>query len=282
MLLHKKQLAGVAIPKIAFSDETSVSVVINNLKSGLVYLFRNSILRSILVIGLTYYFVVGLGNSLLLPFSSNVLGASEFQYGIQEGLTSIGFVIGSLLMARFSDRLRDGIWIIISLFGMGTCYLLYAFSTSIPLAIFIIAISGMLNAPYGVARRTLVQRNTDRELRGRVSGAYMSLFHVMMLLGMTAAGLADRFGVRMLMKVDSLLFLVVGGIALLAPGIGRPAADWLRSLALLRQAAAGKGRALGTGRPAVLRIWIAWLDICQPSLPSLLGCARRCSRTCAW
>ena len=42
----------------------------------------------------------GLWNVLLLPFSIVELGATEFEYGLQEGLTSVGFVVGSLFMAR--------------------------------------------------------------------------------------------------------------------------------------------------------------------------------------
>ena len=36
------------------------------------------------------------------------LKATEFEYGLQEGLTSLGFVAGSRLLAGFFDRLREG------------------------------------------------------------------------------------------------------------------------------------------------------------------------------
>ena len=49
------------------------------------------------------FFSFGLWNVLLLPFSLEVLGATEFEYGLQEGLTSVGFVAGSFFMARFSQ-----------------------------------------------------------------------------------------------------------------------------------------------------------------------------------
>ena len=56
---------------------------------------------------------------MLLPFAITALHATEFEYGLQEGLTSVGFVVGSLLMARFSDRLREGQWLVLSYLGMG-------------------------------------------------------------------------------------------------------------------------------------------------------------------
>ena len=50
---------------------------------------------------------------------------------------------------------------------------------------------GIANAPIGVARATLMQRNTPRELRGRVFSSFFVMRDVVFLLGMGAAGLAD-------------------------------------------------------------------------------------------
>ena len=61
--------------------------------------------------------IFGLQNVLLLPFAIQILHASEFEYGLQEGITSVGFVVGSLLMARYADRLREGNWLVFSSWG---------------------------------------------------------------------------------------------------------------------------------------------------------------------
>jgi Na+/melibiose symporter-like transporter len=90
-------------------DNTSVTVVVKKLQSGLKYLFGSQILRSLLVVSLLYSVMVGLSNTSLLPFATDALHATTFEYGLQEGLTSIGLVVGSFIMARFASRLRDGI-----------------------------------------------------------------------------------------------------------------------------------------------------------------------------
>ena len=54
-------------------------------------------LRSLFFVGALMFFSFGLWNVLLLPMSLRELDATEFEYGLQEGLTSVGFVIGSLL-----------------------------------------------------------------------------------------------------------------------------------------------------------------------------------------
>jgi CRP-like cAMP-binding protein len=103
----------------------------------------------------------------------------------------------------------------------------------------------MMNAPYGIARRTLLQRNTEREMRGRVFGASMTIANFMMLLGMAAAGLADVFGARAMMQVTAVINLAAGVAAVLIPGIGQPASQWVRSLSLLSKIALAPSPAAG-------------------------------------
>lgn len=237
-LLSALVLLNLKVSPLAAIEETNVATVFRSLRNGLQFLVGDQILRSLLFIGMLYSLSVGIWNTLLLPFATEALGATEFEYGIQEGLTSIGFVAGSLLVARFAERLREGQWIIIGLLGMGVAGLFYALTSSLVVAIVLVTISGIMNAPFGVARRTLVQRHTDREVRGRVFGAQMTVGHILLLIGMAAAGLADVIGVRQMMLLGVALTTLAGLFALVAPGIGRPAADWLRSVRFLRAAAA--------------------------------------------
>lgn len=244
-------MVGVKIAATPQTEEkTSVVVVIKNLQSGLKYMFNSSILRALIILSIMYSFMVGLGNTLLLPFATEVLKATTFEYGLQEGITSIGFVIGSFVIAKYADRLREGVWMIIGLLGMGIAYMIYSFSTSVPFAVLVIAISGFMNSPYSVARRTLMQRNTDREMRGRVFGASMTIGSVVMLIGMAAAGLADIYGARVMMQFTALINLGAGVVAVFIPGIGQPAAEWIRSLKLLRLAS--QAPSVENGRAATL------------------------------
>jgi CRP-like cAMP-binding protein/sugar phosphate permease len=235
--------------RVEVEEDTSVSVVIDNLKTGVRTIFDTPILRSLFLIGAPTFFAFGLWNVLLLPMSITVLHASEFEYGLQEGLTSVGFVAGSLFMARFSDRLPIGLWVFVGLMGMGISGVFYALSPTIWIAILWVIISGFFNSPSSVARQTLLQRNTPRELRGRVFSALFVMRDVIFLLGMAGAGLADVLPVRGLLIVASLILVVTALAALVAPGVGRPAAEWRRGLAALR---AAPGIVEGAVRPATL------------------------------
>jgi len=243
----------VRVPRTAApEEETTVGVVVENLKEGIGTLLGTPILRTLFLLALPYIFSIGLWNVLLLPFAFRVLHASEFAYGVQEALTSVGFVIGSLLMARFSYKLSEGSWIVVSGVGMGIAGIAYALTTSIPLAITIATISGIANAPIGVARATLMQRNTPRELRGRVFSSFFVMRDVIFLLGMGAAGLADVIDIRLLVIFAALLLIFMAALAAFAPGVGRPAPDWLRLRRRLETAVPAAAAAAAVVRPATI------------------------------
>ncbi|MEO5965983.1 MAG: MFS transporter [Candidatus Limnocylindrales bacterium] len=233
-------------------EETSVSLVVTNLKVGIRAIIETPMLRSLFLLGAPVFFAFGLWNVLLLPMAIKELGATEFEYGLQEGLTSVGFVVGSLFMARYADRLQTGLWVFVGTLGMGISGVFYGLSPTIAIAIFWVMLSGFFNSPSAVARQTLLQRNTPRELRGRVFSALFVMRDVIFLFGMAGAGLADIVDVRILLVAASLILCAVAVAALFVPGIGRPAAEWRRGISALRAARAGGQVADALVRPATL------------------------------
>lgn len=262
-------VARVRIGRVEVEGGTSVRAVVDNLRAGLSFLVGHPVLRAVVFVGAVYALSVGLWNVLLLPFALRALNATEFEYGLQEGLTSVGFVVGSLVMASLADRLREGQWVVISLVGMAAVGLLYSVTTTVPVAIALVMVSGLVNAPYGIARRLLVQRNTPRELRGRVNSALFVVRDVILLVGMAAAGLADLVDVRLLVAASALVLLVPAGLALALPGLGQPAAEWRRAARLLRGVRAAPG--LSVARAATP----ADLDALAVHLPALAALGAR-------
>jgi MFS family permease len=242
---------GASIPRIPVSGDTSVRAVGKNLRDGMRVLVQTPILRSMLPISIVYAVAcVGIWNALLLPFSIRALGANTFEYGLQEGLTSVGFVIGSLVMAQLVGRLREGQWMVLGYLAMGLMGLAYGLSHSIALAIAAVAVSGFANAFTSTAGRLIRQRNTPREFRGRVMSAFSVITSVFGIIGMVVAGLADVIDIRLLIAAASLATILVGLFAAVLPGLGQPAAEWRRLIQVLR-AAPAQG-ALGTLRPVTL------------------------------
>ena len=238
----------IRIKPIQAEEDTSAAVVIQNLRVGMRLLFGTPVLRSLFSVQVIVLISFGLSNTLLLPFAVTALDATEFEYGLQEGLTSLGFVVGSLLMAKLFDRLQAGAWLAISFLGMGILGIVYSGLNSIPWAITFITLSGFFNAPSSIARRVVVQRNTPPEMRGRVSSAFFVARDVLFLVGMGAAGLADFIDVRLLFLISSLMLVVGGTLILFLPELGQSRAQWKRTVDLLRGVEAAPR--LGAGRPA--------------------------------
>ena len=229
----------VAVRPTVNDEATNVRVVIDGLRDGFRALTGSPILRNSFLSGIPMYFSFGLWNVLLLPFAITILMASEFEYGLQEGLTSLGFVAGSLLMAKVTDRLREGQWVVLSMIGMGILGVAYGFATSIAVAIVLVTLSGFLNSPSSLARRLILQRNTPRELRGRVFSTFGVLRDVIFLFGMLAAGLADYIDIRLLVISSGVILVLTGIWTQFLPGLGEPAAEWRQAMQRLRTASAG-------------------------------------------
>ncbi len=234
-------ISTIAIPKLQPDDSTNAESVFRNLSVGLRFLWRSDVLRSFLIVAAGVAVAFGLHNALLLPFAVQALGASEFVFGLQEGLTSLAFVLGSLYMAASADRLREGQWLTIAYIGMGVVGVFYARATSIPVAIALIMVSGFFNAPSSIAGRLIIQRQTTREVRGRVSSTFSVASNVFFLLGMVLVGLADYFDIRTVYLITAAATVALGVATAVLPGLGQPAAEWRRAVTLLRGAAAAPG-----------------------------------------
>jgi MFS family permease len=258
----------VKLPKHAAAPDegTSAKVVIGNLREGARTLWQIPLLRSLLLAGLLVNLSFGLWNVLLLPMAIRALNATEAQYGLQEGMTSVGFAVAALLMAKYLDRLPEVEWMTIGIVGMGIFGVLYGLSPNIEVAIVIVTITGFLNAPFGIARRTLLQRNIPRAMRGRVFSAFFVTRDVTFLIGMAGAGLADLFPVRDLVVVASLVLMGAGVAHAFLPGLRRPANDWRQALQLLRTAP--HAPTLAAGRAATMLDFDRLTDV-LPELGSL-------------
>ena len=81
-------------------------------------------------------------------------------------------------------------------------------------------ISGFFQPPSSVSRSVLLQRNTPREMRGRVFSSFYVMRDVVFLFGMAGAGLADVVDIRLLIVVASSLLFVSAAFTLVAPGLG--------------------------------------------------------------
>jgi CRP-like cAMP-binding protein len=250
------------MPKV---EDSSLKAIGRNLQAGLRTVREVPILRSLFIVVVPIFLIFGLQNALFLPFALKALRGTEFQFGLQQAAEAVGIAIGSLLMIRLADRIREGQWLVLSYMCMALASVAYSLSTTMSLAIFLVGVSGFVNAPSFIGRQLLIQRSTPREMRGRVNSAFFVVRDVMFVLGMSMAGLADLINIRTLFLLSSLAMLAAGAAVFFMPGLGQPAAEWRRLLSLLRGAEAAPR--LGAGRIATLIDIACFIDY----MPELAG-----------
>ena len=258
-------IACMRVPSLQAEEDTSVAVVVRNLRAGLQFVRDTVSLRSLLLLYLFVGVLFGFSNALNLPFALRALGATEFEYGLIEGVSMVGFVLGSVFMASRADRLHEGQWVTGSIFLMGVFGIMFALSPSIWFALAAGTLVALMNAPSYIARQLLIQRQTPREFRGRVNSAFLVTRDVAFVIGMASVALADVLDVRLLMLLDGALLVGCGVAGLLLPGLRQPIAEWRRAVTMLRQAASAPG--LGLGRAATL----ADFEVLVGRVPVLAG-----------
>jgi MFS family permease len=203
-----------------------VAAVARELRAGVRFLTSIPALRSLFLIYIPVFTMTGFATTVLLPFTLRALHGTEFDYGVLAGMESVGLVAGSLLMARLTDRLREGQWIALSFIGMGLAAIVFSQVLAVPVAIAILTLGGMLSAPSVVARQLLIQQNTPRDMRGRVNSAFIVTRDTVFMIGMAATGLADLYSPRLLYLGTALVILACGWLTLALPGLRQPLAEW--------------------------------------------------------
>ena len=132
------------------------------------------IIRSLLIVLIPAGIAIGLNNSITLPFFDRALGATPLEYGLNEGIASLGFVLGSLLLAGYGERFREGQWYQISLVGMGLSAMAFALTHNLGLAIAINFVGGFSNAR---ASSPDSSSSTERATRDARAGGERRLRH---------------------------------------------------------------------------------------------------------
>lgn len=244
------------------SKRPAVNIMVD-LQEGARHMLSLPAVRNLFIVVFGAHIIFGLQNTLDLPFALRVLGGNESGYGNLKALEAVGFTLGSLLMARMADRLREGQWVTLGWGVMAILSILYGLASDLPQGLLLMLLTGLVNAPACVAARLLFQRSTERSMRGRVSSAFYMLRDLAYVAGMLLASLSGSIDLRSMFVISSIALLVWALASGRLPGLGQPAAEWRRAITLLRAAPLAAG--LGPPRAATL----AHVDALSALLPAL-------------
>ena len=161
----------------------------------------------------------------MLPmFVAMDLRADASSYGALLTSIGVGAVVGSLCLARLSDRSHRPALFAVSLVGSGLALSVLGAAPSVPVAVVAAFVTGGTQAMFMSMTLALVQSSIDNEYRGRATSLFqMITLTPMALFGWGMGGLADVTEPRPIM--------VLGGVAfLIAMAVYAARSTWIRGL----------------------------------------------------
>jgi MFS family permease len=159
----------------------------------------------------------------LLPvFAADVFSTGAVGLGLLQGGSSLGGMLGSLIVASLGDVRRKGLLLLGSGMLAGVGLILLGQAPSFVAALVALLLATLMSSAYMVTRSTLVQSLSSPRMRGRMAGFSHLIFGLMPLGNLPAGALADAIGAPLTVTLQGLVivavFLLIG---LLQPRLRR-------------------------------------------------------------
>ncbi len=141
-------------------------------------------------------------------------------YAFLETAIGVGSLVGGFVIGLVGVRLAKGRLVIVGYTAWGLCAAALALAGSLPVALALIAGTGLANMVYIIPSQTLFQERTPPELIGRVVGFRFSLVFGSLTLALAVSGLlAEIVGVAPVLALFGLVTAGAGLAGLLVPAV---------------------------------------------------------------
>lgn len=209
------------VPNVAI-EGGGRSFSMSSIVEGFRFLKTRRVLQAALLIDLSAM-VFGMPTALFPAFGTQSLGGDAFTVGLLYAAPGIGALLGALTSGWVPMVRRQGRAVVLAVIGWGVAITVFGFSSSLPLALTMLAFAGAADVVSAIFRGSILQLTVPDHLRGRLSSIHMAVTAGGPRLGDLEAGVvASLTSVR--------ISIVSGGLAciLAALGIARWAPSFLR------------------------------------------------------
>ena len=164
----------------------------DSIKNGLKFVFSKQIILASLSLDL---FAVLLGGAIgiLALFTREVLHEGADVFGLLRSAPAIGAALMGTVLIFFPIQKKAGRILLASVALFGVCWIIFAFSTSVWLCVFLLALTGAFDNISVVMRATIVQAYTPDNMRGRVASVNSIFIASSNEIGTLESGFAARF-----------------------------------------------------------------------------------------
>jgi MFS family permease len=216
---------------------------------------RDPVVRTVVGLTLVYFLAYGPLEPALPLYSRDVLGAGPGGYGLLWSAFGAGALVG-LATVPVVARLRPGLALAGNALAWGAALLpLLVITATVP-AMLVLAVGGLVWAPYTALEASLLQRVVPARALGRVFGVRRAVTAAATPLGAAAGGLLlDRTAPTAVIGLSAITCMLAGTAALCAPALhrlparrARPRLSRCRSWRGGRRPAWTRGSRAGAGR----------------------------------
>ena len=166
----------------------------SNFKEGLRYVRATPLVLALIVAALVpQVFSFPLTQTLMPVFQKDVLNVGPEGLGLMLASSGLGAMLATFMIASFGHRVvHKGALLLAGLLALGTCMLLLAMSTTLPLTMLALVGIGASQMVFMTTANTALQVIVPDELRGRVMSIWM-LDNGLSPAGALMAGMIAQF-----------------------------------------------------------------------------------------
>jgi MFS family permease len=197
-----------------FSEGTSA---LTDIVEGMRYIRRRKTMLLVLVATL-FVMICGIPFMQLMPLiTEDILHVGYSGMGILFGVSGMGAIVGSLILASIPSKKR-GIIMLIGGIVMGLALVAFAFSKWWLVSVFVVIFIGLGQTGHRASGNSLVQNYTEPEYRGRVMSFMMMGIGFSSLGTFFAGAMAEAIGIEWAIGgLAILLVMVSAGLLVFTP-----------------------------------------------------------------
>jgi MFS transporter, DHA3 family, macrolide efflux protein len=210
-------LSTIAIPHTPPPQgKRTVRTFFADFTSGNRFIFTHPSLAFVITAMVSTMFVMSCFGPLISIYVRDSLHAGVIQYGIVSTMIGVGLIVGTQFITRVAGNRSKKEIVLWGLFATAIGVGLLG-----TIGLYAAAVASTFGMGFGIAfvivsAQTLMQQETPREMMGRVSSSFMSVFSCAQVLGLLLSGkLAAWVSVRHVFQLCALALVVLAGLGYL-------------------------------------------------------------------
>jgi predicted MFS family arabinose efflux permease len=182
-----------------------------DLTEGLNYVWKNFVIRIVLLTAMIGNFFIGIGYGFIVVYARQALHTNAVGYGLLLAASTIGTVTGSLPVGKVGFRKHLGMTLILSSIMMGIAIVSLSLQTQLAAAIPFMVLFGLGIAIYNVNYVNMFQATVPNEILGRVMSLDQVISYSIVPLSLAVGGpIVDLIGIRAAYLISGGMVALIG------------------------------------------------------------------------